>query len=208
MLLLISLVGGLAAVAVLQISVSRYLVQTTIKLPCRAEQTVLTVLELRSYDGPFLEDGSRRQVQGVAAVVLYNGGQQLLERGAVKLRQGEELLVFSFSMLPPGARLLVLENSGKRYSAQRLDACWGWSVEGKMDGRIRTEEAGRTALALTNVTQTPVNDAWVYYKDYDPSQRLLVGGISYSVHISNLKPGHRATLPAFGYLSGSSMIIQ
>ena len=49
----------------------------------------------------------------LAAVVLYNGSDRLLEKGAVKLRQGEELLVFSFSMLPPGARILVLENSGK-----------------------------------------------------------------------------------------------
>ena len=37
---------------------------------------------------------------------------------------------------------------------------------------------------------------------------LLVGGITHSVHISHLLPGHRATVAAFGYLSGSSMVIQ
>ena len=116
--------------------------------------------------------------------------------------------MFSFSMLPPGARILVLENSGKHYLPQRISACWGWSVEGAADSRIRAEEAGRTALTLNNISDTSVEKARVYYKDYDPVLRMLVGGISYSVQISRLKPGHRATLPAIGYLSGSSMIIQ
>lgn len=208
MLLLLSLVGSLTAAAALAFSVSGCTVLPSIKLPCRAEQTGVTVLELRSYDGPFLEDGSRRQVQGVAAVVLYNGGEQMIEKGAVKLRQGERLLVFSYSMLPPGARLLVLESAGKPYSGESINACWGWSVVGEADRRIQTEEAGRTALTLTNITPNKVNEAWVYYKDYDPVQRLLVGGITHSVHISHLLPGHRATVAAFGYLSGSSMVIQ
>ena len=208
MLLALGLLGSLTAAAVLCLNVGRCMAVNAIKLPCRAEQTALTVLELRSYDGPFLEDGSRRQVRGVAAAVLYNGGEQLLEKGAVKLWQGEQLLVFSFSMLPAGARILVLENSGKQFSDRQISGCWGWSVAGKTDPRIRTEEAGRTSLQLTNISDGAVDMARIYYKDYDPVQCLLVGGISYSVKISHLKPGHRATLPAFGYLSGCSMVIQ
>ena len=179
-----------------------------IKIPYRVEQSALVVLELRRYDGPFVEDGSRRLVQDVAAVVLYNDGGKLVERGAVKLQQGDETLVFAFSMLPPGGRLLVLEKSGKRYSSQSVNSCFGWAVAGETDSRIRTEEVGRTSLALTNITTEKVKEAWVYYKDYDPVQRLLVGGISYRVHISHLQPGYRATVAAFGYLSGNSMVIQ
>ena len=85
MLLALGLLGSLAVAVILQNNVRRCIAVSEIKMPCEVEQTALTVLELRSYDGPFLEDGSRRQVEGVAALVLYNRGKQLLERGAVKL---------------------------------------------------------------------------------------------------------------------------
>ena len=199
--------GSLVAAAALQLNVAAGFDTAAVKLPCRAEQAAVTVLELRSYDGPFLEDGSRRAVQGVAAVVIHNDGSALLKKGAVKLRQGEDLLVFAFSMLPPGQKLLVLEKTGKGYSDHPINSCWGWSVTGGSDHRIRTEEAGRTAVSLINETDT-VLDAWVYYKDYDPVRGILVGGISYRVHIPQLKPGHRVTLPAYGYKSGSSMLIE
>jgi len=205
--LVLSMLGSLTAAAVLYFSAARCLAVATINLPCSVEQTALTVLELRSYDGPYLEDGSRRQVHGVAAVVVHNGGERLLEHGAVKLRQGEDLLVFSFSMLPPGGRLLILEQSAKSFSDTPVNACWGWSVAGETDVRIQTEESGRTSLTLINVTDEAVDSVRVYYKDYDPVGRMLVGGISYSVHVKRLEPGHRATLPAFAYLSGTSMVI-
>lgn len=208
MLITLGLLGSLVAAAALQFSVAACVSTSAIKLPCRAEQALVTVLELRSYDGPFLEDGSHRAVQGVAAVVVQNEGASLLKTGAVKLRQGQELLVFSFSMLPAGQKLLVLEKTAKPYANRPITSCWGWAVAGETDRRIQTEEAGRTALTLTNITPNKVNEAWVYYKDYDPVQRMLVGGITHSVHISHLLPGHRATVAAFGYLSGSSMVIQ
>lgn len=207
LLITLGLLGSLVAAAALQFSVAACVTTSAIKLPCRAEQALVTVLELRSYDGPFLEDGSHRAVQGVAAVVVQNEGKSLLKTGAVKLRQGQELLVFSFSMLPAGQKLLVLEKTAKPYANRPITACWGWAVAGETDRRIRAQEAGRTAVSLTNEAETAL-EAWAYYKHYDPVRCMLVGGISYRVHVPCLKPGHRVTLPAYGYQSGSSMLIE
>lgn len=208
LLLVIGFSGSLMVAAVLWMSVSSSLTMQTVKLPVDVEQTKLTVLELRSYDGPFVEDGSCRQVSDVAALVLHNRGTELLETGAVKLRIGDELLVFSFTMLPPGGRVLVLEKTGKLFPRAGINGCWGWSVTGGLEERILVEEAGRTSLALINICGETVERAFVYYKDYDPGQQMYIGGVTHILQVRRLQPGQRVVLPVFRYLSGSSMVLQ
>lgn len=208
LLLVIGFSGSLLAMIWLCVSVSRCWTQGVVKLPCQVQQTDLTVLELRSYDGPFVEDGSGRQVRDVAAVVLHNRGQSLLRAGAVKLYQSGQLLVFSFTMVPPGGRVLVLEQRAKPFLRTTVNACWGWCVTGEREARLQVEEAGRTALAVQNTCGELLRDTCVYFKDYDPGAQLYIGGITHSVPVRQLRPGQRIVLPVFRYLSGSSMVIQ
>ena len=168
--------------------------ESQLYLPCDVEQTPLRIMELRCYDGPFVEDGSCRQVRGVAALVLFNPSKQFLECGAVKVWQG--------------GRLLVLESSAKPYSSDRITDCWGWCITTKTDRPIQVEEVGRSALAVTNLQTETVEEITVYYKDYDPIEKLYIGGISHSITVYNLQKGHRVVVPAFRYLSGESMVVK
>ena len=181
---------------------------THMYLPCAVEQTPLQILELRSYDGPFVEDGSHRPVRNVAALVLFNPSELYLEKGAVKIWQEGRLLVFSFTCIPPGARVLVLEHSAKLYDPGKVNDCWGWCVAGEKESLVQVEEVGRSALAVTNLQQSTLGDITVYYKDYDPMQKLYIGGISHNVTVRYLRPGHRVVVPAFMYLSGRSMVVK
>lgn len=207
MLLVLGFAGSVLAALLLGCVVAKGYVPGMC-VPCDVEQTPLQLLEMRSYDGPFVEDGSRRQVRDVAAVVLYNPSEQFLERGAVKVWQGQRLMVFAFSCIPPGGRVLVLESSAKPYDPARIKNCWGWCVTGNTDREVQVEEVGRSALAVTNLRQKTVGEITVYYKDYDPGQKLYIGGVTHSVTVRRLQPGHRVVVPAFMYLSGQSMIVK
>lgn len=180
-----------------------------IQLPCFVEQTPLQVLELLSYEGPFLEDGSRRYVENVAALVVYNPSDSLLEQGAVKLQQGDRLLVFSFSWIPPGGRVMILESCAKSFSPDPVVSCWGWCLLGESNEEVlRVEEVGRTSLAVTNLTDGKLDRAVVWFKDYDPERCLFIGGISHPLEVNSLLPGHRIVVPVFRYVSGSSMVVR
>ena len=211
MLILGGLGGSALMIALLWMGVSRTVsglgADGGICFPCAVERLPLEVLELRSYDGPFLEDGSGRQVQGVAALVLHNTGEALLEKGAVKIQQGEQVLVFSFTMIPPGAKVLVLEKSGKLFSGSPVTACWGWSLEGEMPSYVRVEEAGRSSLTVTNLTDGTLHQVKIYYKAYDARADLYMGGYSHCVEVQELRPGHCQVVTAWRYISGESRVI-
>ena len=207
LLLVLGFCGSLLT-ALLLASVVAKGCESQLYLPCDVEQTPLRILELRCYDGPFVEDGSCRQVRGVAALVLFNPSKQFLECGAVKVWQGGRLLVFAFTCIPPEGRVLVLESSAKPYSSDRITDCWGWCITTKTDRPIQVEEVGRSALAVTNLQTETVEEITVYYKDYDPKEKLYIGGISHSITVYNLQKGHRVVVPAFRYLSGESMVVK
>lgn len=206
-LLVLGSVGGILAAVVLCTVAVRTLGNAPQGTPWAVEQTGLQVLEYISYTGAFLEDGSYRPVEAVAAVIIYNPTDALLERGAVKLQQGQRLLVFSFSWLPPGSRLLVQEGCGQAYVDEPVDACWGWCMEGASNKHLLAQEAGRTALAVTNCASVTLEGGKVYYKDYDPQRHLYLGGITYTLTVPRLRPGQQVVLPVYRYVSGSSMVI-
>lgn len=205
LLLVLGFSGSLAAAVLLWISVGRCMCVVAIKTPCRVAQTPLVVLELRSYDRESIAD---RAVAGVAAVLLENTGDVLIEKGVVQLWQGGEALVFSFSMLPPGERILVPEQGGKPFVRQEVNGCWGWTVDGATDVRLQVTEVGRTTIAVQNTSGQLLAEAYAYYKDYDPYEDFFVGGATYCVKVRNLHPGHRVVIPAYGYMRGNSKLIQ
>ena len=207
LLLVLGFWGSLLS-AMLLVSVASKGYEAKLYLPCDVEQTPLRIMELRSYDGPFVEDGSCREVKDVAAVVLFNPSEQFLARGAVKVWQEGRLMVFAFSCIPPGGRVLVLESSAKAYEIGRIKNCWGWCVVAEGTPTVQVEEVGRSVLAITNLLDKTAGEITVHYKNYDPEEKLYIGGISYSVTVYQVQPGHRVVVPAFMYLSGKSMVVK
>ena len=198
-----------AAVAALCLGICiEHGISKNINLPYKVRQTPLVMLELRSYDGVFLEDGNLREVQGVAAVVIQNTGECLVENGSLRIRQGNVILVFVFTMLPPGAKLLIPECTEQLFVCDQIDACWGVCFFGSRDGRVSVVEVGRSMLKISNTTGELATNVVVYYKFYDEVERQYVGGFSFSIHLDRLEPGKCDIRPAFWYISGQSKVIQ
>lgn len=180
--------------------------KNTVHFPCCVEQTHIRILSFQSYDGPYIEDGSGDPVENIASVVLENTGHSTLRNGAVKLLQGRQVLVFSFTMLPPGEKILVMEKSRKLYSSQPVVSCWGWSLNHSSDRDIRIEEYGRSGFLITNKGNQSVNTS-ICFKAYDSVKAMFIGGYTYRIHVSDLKPGIAKVVPMYRYIRGAYRIV-
>ncbi len=208
LLLIAGLLGSVVTAAILLQSTVHglSLEKNALHWPYAVDQTPLRVLAFESYDGPFPEDGSCEQVRNVASVVLENTGSTTLRNGAVKLLQGKQVLVFSFTMLPPGEKILVMEKSRKFFSPEPVTSCWGWSLNQSADHTIRVEEYGRSGFLVTNLGNKAANTT-ICFKTYDPVRTMFIGGYTYRITVSDLRPGVARVFPAYRYIRGAYRIV-
>lgn len=210
-LLLLLGFGGGAVMAVILIQNTAHALaplDEPLSWPYAVEQTPLSVLGLVPYDGAYPEDGSRDPVTGVASIILENTGSTTLRNGAVKLLQGNQILVFSFTMVPPGARILVAEKSRLPYSAAPVKGCWGWTLELSAGKKLQIEEYGRSGLTVTNLTDKTLAHVTIQFKLFDPTLQLYIGGYTYCVEVEALKPGIPRVIPVYRYLTGACRIVE
>ena len=172
--------------------------------------TELLAVGASRYDGPFWEDGSNQEVAGVASLVVENQGGLLVTKGAVILETGEERMVFEFSFLPPGEKVLVLEKDRKPYTYQNPVTCYGWTREEYPEnpGLISVDSVGIGGLTLTNHTGYTVPGVEVQYKNYDPENGIFLGGITYCVRESDLLPREVRYLNPVYYSAWDSRVVR
>ena len=91
--------------------------------PYAIEGTELTVQNISSYDGIFLEDGSDGEVTGVAAMVVENTGDTNVEYAAITISCNGETLEFDASDLPAGATVVVQEKNKTPYQSGTYTDC-------------------------------------------------------------------------------------
>lgn len=181
-----------------------------ILLPCAIEGTHLTAKALWLYEGPFLEDGSGREVVDVTALVLHNSSQRDIKQAQVQLQRGEEILYFDVGVIPAGTSVLVPEKNASPYQEQSITAISGqeelWQTPALPSGSVCVEESGIGTLRITNTTDRTLLDLTLYHKNY--TEGLYVGGISYTTKIALLRPGETVLLEPEHYASGYSRIVR
>lgn len=181
-----------------------------ISLPSQVEDTGLLAVRLASYDGPFLEDGTGDEVVGVAALVIENTGGTMVSEGSVILVQGERMLVFELTGLPPGACALVLEKDRQSNSADAIQACWGWVRREYPEnmGQVGVEHTGLGSLAFTNRTTEQIYKAEALFKNYDAVSGMYIGGISYLAEVAQLQAGETRVISPPYFAVGYSKVVR
>lgn len=77
----------------------------------------LVCVQYSSFSGTFPEDGSGRQVNNVAAILVHNSSAEFLDYAKVSCAIGNESGTFLITGLPPGATAWVLEKDAKTVKA-------------------------------------------------------------------------------------------
>lgn len=171
----------------------------------------LTVEAIGSYSGNFLEDGSDEPIVNVAAMLITNNSDSMLQIAQITFQVNDlETAEFKVTNLPAGTSVLVLE-SNKREYREEDSYTYGETASGYMEQPTLEEdkfelitEMGK--ITLKNKTDQAYEQVYVYYK-YVQIGGAYLGGITYRTPFENVPAGGEVEAVAGHFNPGSSQIM-
>lgn len=148
----------------------------------------LTITDIGSYTGIYMEDGSDDIVSGVLMIQVTNTSEEDIEYAEIRLPYGEETARFKLSTLPAGKTAILLELNRMQYVPdaaytaavvenvavfrQELSVCADKIQLQVLDGTVNVK----------NISGEDIDgDIVIYYKNY--SAGVYYGGITYMIRI-------------------------
>lgn len=161
------------------------------------------------YEGLYTEDESMEPIVDGAAILLYNGGEKMLEDVEVTLVTDEDDLVFSGTYLPPGERTMILAQEKAIYTSQKiLNAEVRFDVvETPSAQTIVFTDWEEKGLLLVNTGPETVRDITVIYKTYYKEMGFYLGGLTHQAYAGSLEAGEDTILYLSNYTSGYSRVL-
>lgn len=217
-LLVLGFAGSVLAVAMLYISVEGALPDlapamtepvTSITLPYAVPDTDLIVQQISYYEGPFLEDGTDREVVDIPALHLYNAGACEILRTCITVHTSDTAYVFYGEHLPPDATTVLLEKDAKPYRRGDISACTGWQERGTdtpLQG-VQITEVDMGTISVTNLTDNTLRNVRIYYKSWLSPPGVYMGGNTYQVVIPVFLPGQTDYLHPDHYAAGYTKVV-
>ena len=183
-----------------------------VALPHQIQGTTLVVENTVCYEGVFLESRIGEEVSAISGLLIRNAGQQGIENADITVIQGERVLHFALSQLPPLASVLVLESTGQKYVKMPLQSCSGivkyesngWDPE----AYVAIRENNRGELEVTNIGLDPLVGLRLYYKPEYAEGEFYLGGITREIEAGTLEPGQTVCLSPDNYCPGVSRILR
>ncbi len=183
-----------------------------ISFPYSIPDRNLVVRKISAYDGIFLEDGSDTEVEGIAAIILENTGDEAVEYAEVELSGTAGQFVFICTDIPAGGVAVVQE---KEAAAMREDISWRRceAAVARLDelemseGEVIVTEGENNSLIVENISNKDIPVVRIYYKFYSEENDAYVGGITYTVKISDLTEGSKVTVSPSHYATGFSKVL-
>ncbi len=181
-----------------------------VTLPAAISGTDLVAQKLSAYEGPFLEDGTDREVVDVAALQVYNSGNAEIRKTRIALFWSDGFYIFEADHIPPGGTVVILEKSGSKYRQGNFIKCNGWQEQGKendVSKAISVTDMALGTVVVNNLTDETLRNVCVYYKAWLSPPDVYMGGITYMVQIPVLLPGQSKYLYPYHYAVGYSKVV-
>ena len=181
------------------------------QLPYTIPGTNLVIQKIANYEGAFFEDGSDEDVSDVAMILLHNAGTEAVEYAEIAVEYTTGELQFEASAIPAGGYVTVQEANRKGImSGSMVDSRASVALlpsESNAEEYISVTDNGDNTLSVTNISDSAIKTARIFYKYYIAGDDLYVGGITYTVKLSDLKPGQTVVVDPSHYLSSSSKVV-
>lgn len=171
----------------------------------------LKVESIGGYAGSFLEDGSDEPMANVAAMLLTNQSEQMLQIAEIDFQVNEtETAHFKVTDLPAGTSVLVLESNRREFREEDNysygDAATGYMEQPSLE-EDKFEVIGKEGkIILKNKTQKTYQKVYIYYK-YVQLGGAYLGGITYRTPFENVAGGAEVEAVAVHFNPESSKIM-
>lgn len=183
---------------------------TEIGFPTAIPGTDLLAMRLGCYEGPFLEDGTGRNVFNTALLEVKNTGSCMIRRAVIRLAAGECAYVFELTFLPPGETVLVLEKNGRPCGEAVITEIEGTQENAQKDTGLSEFSVTDLQIGMTRITNRSAkdfSDLRIYYKSSLGEDAYLVGGITHTYPLQDLKAGESVIVNLPNYAMGGSRIV-
>ena len=182
-----------------------------LSFPYKDQASKVTVKKVAPYSGYFLEDGSDRDVDNIAVLVLENTGKKEIEYVTVTLFSDDETYHFEGSVLPVGSQLVLQEKDGKvfgDYAWESCDLLYG-DIEAFdfIADQVSFTERDDDSIEITNISAEAIPCLRVFYKHYLEEENAYLGGITYNAKITGLEAGASMIIKPSHYKSGESKVV-
>ena len=169
---------------------------------------MLVARSLLPYDGPALWD-EEGMLSGVAALELWNAGKKAIRYAEILVWQGKKAYTFTATYIPAGCRVVVLEKNKSPYTRDAVtDIEFGAVVPlEESQTAVSVTEEGAFSLRVTNKTREPLSAVRVFYKQYDATRGIYVGGTTYSAVITALQPGECRSMMPHRYAADYAKVV-
>ena len=184
--------------------------ETGLQFPCEVPGYNLKIEKLAPYNGLYVEDGSNVQVTDVAMLLVSNNGDKPVEYTEITVTFANETLYFQITALPAGAKLVVQEKNGKSVPSdtpQKAEALVVRRAEMAVAPELSVTDNGDNSLTIKNLTDETIPMARVFYKYYLANEDMYVGGIAFTVRITQLKANGSVTVQPSHFASDTSRIV-
>ena len=181
-----------------------------VSLPVTISGTNLIAQRISPYEGPFLEDGTDREVVNVAALHVYNCGTAEVCKARIALFWSDGFYIFEADHIPAGETVVILEKSGSLYRQGDYTRCNGWQELGQKDAvsaDVSVTDMALGTVVVNNLTDETLRNVCVYYKTWLAPPNIYVGGITYMVQIPVLLPKQSKHLYPYHYAAGYSKVV-
>lgn len=181
-----------------------------IEFPMAIPGTELTAIRLASYEGPDIESGSDRNLVNAAALEIVNTGTKGIERAVISLCAGEDKWTFSLTCLPPGTRILVIEEKGRPCETSVFDDISALSINNTAEELLPNfliEDISMGCIRITNTIDQNLKTLMLFYKNTTEDDSMLIGGNTYHYALGQLRAGESIELNLPQYAKDCSKII-
>ncbi len=186
--------------------------QDFVELPYAIEDTSLEVISIGSYTGPYVENGATEEVEDVLAIVVKNTSDKVVSYSSITVEYAEGTACsFSPTNIPSNQSALVFTNMETVPYKDVTSFVRTDSMEVLADSLPMLEDKvgidfkdGK--FIVTNLTNENLGDVYIRYKTISDGNAYL-GGITYSVVVSNVEPYETYKVDAENYDVENSMII-
>lgn len=171
----------------------------------------LTVEAVGSYSGNFLEDGSDEPTANVAAMLITNNSDKMLQIAEISFQVNEkDTAVFKVTDLPAGTSTLVLESNKREFSEEDAytygETATAYIEQPSLEEDKFELETEDGKITLKNKTDKSYEKVYVYYK-YVQIGGAYLGGITYRTPFENVPAGGEAEAVAAHFNPESSKIM-
>lgn len=173
------------------------------QFPMKLDGGRVTVEELMSVDGVFVEKGNADEVKNVSAARITNNSDEMLEYGVISFQvNGIERAEYIISALPAGESAVVMESFARgwmdsdEYSVEKDKCMFSYCSASDKSDEADVSVSG-SEISVTNKTDHPLNVTIVYkYIEKDS----FYGGIAFRGRFENISPGEtvKRTSDRFG----------